>query len=793
MKLSKLVKKIIAISMACLISGIGFPVSLVFALPQDGNIVGGQGNIHQHTPQDLHIHQDTSNLIVNWQGFNIGASESVQFFQPGIDSVALNRVVGTDPSRIAGRLSANGQVFITNPSGVIFLPGSQVDVHGLLATTLDITDQDFLNRTYRFTQNPNRNLASILNEGTINASYVGLLAPSVVNRGTIVASLGSVALASGKAATLDFIGDDLINFAITEEVEGTGTDADGNVLDYNISNEGLIRADGGVVTLSVRRAGEIVKAVINQEGLIEARTVFNKEGRIFLSGGDNGIVSVTGTLDASGKGAGEKGGTIHVTGENVGLFESAKLDASGDAGGGEILVGGDREGEGELQNARATFIGEDVSINADAITNGDGGKLIVFAEDTARIYGNLSARGGSVSGNGGFIETSGKQYFEIFKTPEIGAPNGLGGEWLIDPFDITITFASVLDGINGVNPFLSSANSSTLPISLIIAALAQGDVTITTGAGGTTQGGDITWEQNAPIFVLVNNALSLSAIGSIILNADITTQGAMFFTAGQSISVNNTNLTGQSPSVFTAPSITLDNANLNFNNNTIIVVTDNLNSPNDFAFSSVNSGTSVTALLPFTSANGLAIGTGPGILSSNVDLSTFLTASSLQLGIGTTGPITVNDALINSLPVAIFSGDSVTFTGIPSTFDTLFVFSNGDINVNTDINVNNGGFTAVADFDQSGAGDFNFGAGNTITVAQNAAITAVNILANGAFNVGGTLTLNGVLAQPPPPPPPPVIPPVNPPLITIEELEELDQAEDSFPAQLLANAKAPGC
>jgi len=178
-----MIKKIIAISMACLISGIGFPVSLVFALPQDGNIVGGQGTINQPTANDLVINQNTGNLIINWQGFSIGASETVRFIQPSVNSVALNRVVGTDPSLIAGRLSANGQVFITNPSGVIFLPGSQVDVHGLLATTLGISDQDFLNRTYNFFQDPSRSLASILNEGNINADFVGLLAPSVVNRG----------------------------------------------------------------------------------------------------------------------------------------------------------------------------------------------------------------------------------------------------------------------------------------------------------------------------------------------------------------------------------------------------------------------------------------------------------------------------------------------------------------------------------------------------------------------------------------------------------------------------------
>ncbi len=520
--MNRLIEKIIVMSLTFLISGMGFPVSLVFALPEGGAIVGGQGTINQPTAQDLTVNQNTSNLIINWQGFDIGAAESVQFFQPGTDSVALNRVTGTDPSRIAGRLSANGQVFITNPSGVIFLPGSQVNVHGLLATTLSISDQDFLDRNYRFFQDPGRSLASIINEGTINARYTGFLAPSVVNRGTIVANLGSVALASGKTATLDFIGDDLINFAITEEVEGTATDSDGNVLDHNISNEGIIRATGGAVSLSVRRAGEIVKSVINQEGIIEAQSVVNREGKIFLSGGDNGIVSVTGTLDASGKGAGEKGGTIHVTGENVGLFETAKLDASGDAGGGEILIGGDRQGEGELQNAKATFVDENVSVNVDAINQGDGGKLIVFVEETARIYGNLSARGGAVSGNGGFVETSGKQFFELSKTPDIGAPNGQGGEWLIDPFSITVVAGAVATAINSASPFVStvlSSGTSQLGVGLILTALLSGDVSITTGGGSLF--GEIIWSADLDFNGIGTRTLSLFSEDDIIFNNSI--------------------------------------------------------------------------------------------------------------------------------------------------------------------------------------------------------------------------------------------------------------------------------
>ena len=286
----------------------GFPV-LVHALPEDGQIVSGDGSIQQPSSQDMVINQDSSQLIINWQGFNIGAQESVHFQQPGTDSVALNRVIGVDPSLIMGQLSANGQIFISNPSGVFFGPGSRVDVHGLLASTLTISDEDFLNRTYHLTQDQNRTLASIINEGAINASeYAALIAPAIVNRGTILANLGSVALVSGEATTLDFTGDGLINFIISNEVSGTVMDSEGNILQDRISNEGLIRADGGQVILSAMDAGDVIRNVVNQEGIIEARTIMEKEGRIFLSGGDKGIVSVSGTLDASGNNEGEQGG-----------------------------------------------------------------------------------------------------------------------------------------------------------------------------------------------------------------------------------------------------------------------------------------------------------------------------------------------------------------------------------------------------------------------------------------------------------------------------------------------------
>ncbi len=273
----------------------------VYALPSGGEIVSGTGSIAQPAPQDMVIQQDSQRLITNWQGFSIGSAESVTFNQPNSSAVALNRVIGVDPSLILGKLSANGQVFLSNPSGVIFGNGAVVDVHGLLATTLNISTEDFLNGNYRLAQDPNQSLAAVINNGVINATrYVGLVAPAVENNGTIiVADLGSVVLASGTAATLDFNGDGLISFAVTGEVSGVVTDAEGNVLKDRINNTGLIRANGGQVLLTAKSAGDVIGNVVNHSGLIEARTVQEKDGKIILSGSPHGVVNVSGVLDAA--------------------------------------------------------------------------------------------------------------------------------------------------------------------------------------------------------------------------------------------------------------------------------------------------------------------------------------------------------------------------------------------------------------------------------------------------------------------------------------------------------------
>jgi len=174
---------------------------------------------------------------------------------------------------------------------VVFGAGAVVDVHGLLATTLNISDADFLKDNYQLSQDPVRQV-EIINNGVINAvRYIGLAAPRVENSGSIiVADLESVALASGTAMTLDFNGDGLISFTVTG--------AEGRLLRDRINNSGLIRANGGQVLLTSKSAGKVIGNVINHSGIIVAQTVGMKGGKIILSGGDQSTVNVSGVLDA---------------------------------------------------------------------------------------------------------------------------------------------------------------------------------------------------------------------------------------------------------------------------------------------------------------------------------------------------------------------------------------------------------------------------------------------------------------------------------------------------------------
>src|SRR5436309_11392635 len=264
------------------------PATVWAQLPRGGQVVGGQATITQPNAATLLINQRTDRAIINWQSFSIGASNLTRFLQPGSGSVALNRVVGGDLSQIFGQLQANGRIFLLNPNGVIFGPSARVDAAGLLAGTMSIANSDFMAGRYVFRQDPG-NLASVINQGVIrtpDGGFVVLAGAGVLNQGTIDARLGTVALASGKTLTIDFGSEGIMQFAVDGALAGQPIRPDGRSLASRASNEGPISADGGRVTLSARAVGDVLTNVVNNSGIIEARSLVAHGGVVSLEASD---------------------------------------------------------------------------------------------------------------------------------------------------------------------------------------------------------------------------------------------------------------------------------------------------------------------------------------------------------------------------------------------------------------------------------------------------------------------------------------------------------------------------
>ena len=286
------------------------------ALPTGGKITSGTGSIAT-TGRQMTVNQSTDKMIANWDTFNIGRKAGVTFQQPDKNSVALNKIYDQNPSQILGTLSSNGKIFLINPSGIVFGKGSQVNVGGLVASSLNMADKDFLAGKYTFLNDGNA--GSVINKGSItavNGGVVALIAPKVTNEGTITANGGSVILGAGNQVTLDFNGDGLISYTI-----------DKGAVDALVANKGLIKADGGMVVLTAEAANSLTQAVVNNSGVIKAQTLENKGGRILLlSDMENGQTIVSGKLDASAPNGGN-GGFIETASNDVKATRGAKITA----------------------------------------------------------------------------------------------------------------------------------------------------------------------------------------------------------------------------------------------------------------------------------------------------------------------------------------------------------------------------------------------------------------------------------------------------------------------------------
>ncbi|MGQ3001858.1 MAG: two-partner secretion domain-containing protein [Hydrogenophaga sp.] len=478
-------------------------------LPTGGTVTAGQGSLQQ-AGNVLTIQQASDKLAIDWNSFSIGQGHSVNFVQPGAASVALNRVLGPDVSVIQGALNANGQVFLVNPNGVLFSPTAQVNVGSLVASTLNISTEDFLASRYHFSGD---SAAAIVNQGQISAAsggHVALVAARIVNDGQLSAERGSVVLAAGSTVRLDLGG------PVQVEV-------DGGALGALIDNGGAIHANGGTVLMTARAIDSLTATVINSSGLIEARSLgVGADGVVSLVA-EQGGVHVSGRIDVSAP-QGQAGKAI-VTGDTVTIADGAVIDATGATGGGQIYVGGSWQGkDNRIKQAHHTVVASGALLDASATQNGHGGTVVAWSDIHAaggrtEVAGVLKARGGAQGGNGGRIETSGAT-LSVSRAADAAAPKGNGGLWLIDPTNVTIAAgAGAIGGTNVGLDDIETALAGGTNVSI------QADDTITWTSDYTNTGGSgRSLILSADQLVLQGNIGSTSDL-SFIFNGDVKLDG----------------------------------------------------------------------------------------------------------------------------------------------------------------------------------------------------------------------------------------------------------------------------
>ena len=776
------------IASQCMVAG------QLWAAPEGGVVVGGEGVITQ-AGVDTMIHQATDRMAIDWRSFDVAANERVEFIQPSSSSVALNRVLSNRGSEILGRIDANGQVMLVNPNGVVFGKNSIVNVGGMIASGLSIDPTSFINGDFALNSIDGAE-GKVINYGIINAATGGsvtLVGEQVQNDGLISAKLGTVNLAAGNAAVLTFDSSGMVGVRVTEAVVQSELGVDAAVI-----NNGSINAEGGRVLLSASVSEDIFSNAVNNGGMNkESSVVMHGDGSFTLGVGADvvnaGDISVSTTEGNAGqvvvlgdnithsgsisanvsKGTGGsvelhstdttlltensivsaqaseqgKGGDVKVLGNKVGLFDETVVNASGANGGGQALIGGDKTGDNKkIRNADFIYLSEESAVKTDALINGDGGKLITFANDTARIYGNLYSRGGNEDGNGGFIETSGLNGFEILNTPDVHAKFGLGGLWLIDPYDISITSEETNElALNSQTRAFTAVNDSNinyLRADMLVAALNNGSVTVQTGANGA-ESGTITIDaainysgnDNKELKFLAGNGIKINQniIGNLNLTLNANSDnngtgdieidaGASFDTKGGSITASGIDFKLVDPTPNNdnnaETGIETNGGSITLNMKGAITLDANIRTGN---------GNFTAASMSFSAhnPNSTVIDTGTGNLTINA-------SSSVHLGKINTNNLTINAD--DNLSIAGLQAGNVTVTQQSGT--ALTIAGTSTFNTHTDSNTPGGNVTL-----NSVENIFN---GN-ILLSKTGAVTLTDktVLNLGDSDVSGNLILTG--------------------------------------------------
>jgi filamentous hemagglutinin family protein len=509
--------------------------------PQGAQVVHGQVKLDRPNSNTLDV-TNSRNAIINWQSFSIGAGQTTRFNQPDSSSAVLNRVVGPSASELLGQLQSNGRVFLVNPNGVVFGKDAVVDTAAFVASTLNITDKDFLAGKFAF--EGDAKAGSIVNRGLIRARKDGgvyLIAPNIENSGIVRTDAGQLLLAAGRKLTISSMDVDHISFEIQAP-------------DNQVVNLGKLLTNGGAMGVfagSIRNHGvlEANTTVTDQNGkirLVAGSQVDIKEtSKITASGPKGGqihIESQTGTTKLAGtveaKGSTGAGGETRILGKHV-LVDSSQIDVTGASGGGNVLLGGDFQGKGAVPTAQVTQVGARTVIRANAMDSGNGGKVVVWADGKTQFLGQISARGGTTKGDGGLVEVSGKKLLDYRGQVDTRAPRGRTGNLLLDPTNILVGSDGGLAGLsdvdefgdpdtsdNEIGPLFSSIDAEAINNAQSNVSLqATNDITFAAPINILARGVGLNVQANNNIDV-INTAHIVTNGGDISLRADADSNGS---------------------------------------------------------------------------------------------------------------------------------------------------------------------------------------------------------------------------------------------------------------------------
>ncbi|WP_096930073.1 two-partner secretion system glycoprotein adhesin EtpA, partial [Escherichia coli] len=727
-------------------------------LPTGGQIVAGSGSIQTPSGNQMNIHQNSQNMVANWNSFDIGKGNTVQFDQPSSSAVALNRVVGGGESQIMGNLKANGQVFLVNPNGVLFGEGASVSTSGFVASTRDIKNDDFMNRRYTFSGGQKAG-AAIVNQGelTTNAGgYIVLAADRVSNSGTIRTPGGKTVLAASERITLQLDNGGLMSVQVT-----------GDVVNALVENRGLVSARDGQVYLTALGRGMLMNTVLNVSGVVEASGMHRQDGNIVLDGGDSGVVHLSGTLQADN--ASGQGGKVVVQGKNILLDKGSNITATGGQGGGEVYVGGGWQGkDSNIRNADKVVMQGGARIDVSATQQGNGGTAVLWSDSYTNFHGQISAKGGETGGNGGRVETSSHGNLQAFGTVSASAKKGKAGNWLLDSADITIVNGSNVSKTETTQSpphtqFAPTAAGSAVSNTSINNRLNNGtSVTILTHRTrtGTAQGGNIT------VNAAINKSngsdvnLTLQAGGNITVNSSITsTNGKLNVnlsgarTSNGSITIsNNANITTNGGDITVGTTNTSNSVNISINNTTLNASNGNIQltgtgtgTDSGILFNGCNTLTASNITLTGSSTSGNAINlTGTATLNATNNIT--LTGSSTS---GNAINLKGNNTLTASnitLTGESTSGNAINLTDTTGT--TTLNATNNITMQGTRVqikhsNITAGNFALNATVAGSEISNTTLTATNNINLTANGAGTAVYLKDANITSTNGSITANG--------------------------------------------------